>query len=68
MSSILSARRAYRSRVKPTRSAACYSTPPGGRYTLWTGDPCLAVYLWHCLTGSAAMPGLDILYCGLPLC
>jgi hypothetical protein len=33
-----------------------------GRYTLWTGDPGLAVYLWHCLTGSAAMPGLDILY------
>ena len=30
-----------------------------GRYTLWTGDPGLAVYLWHCITGEDAMPGLD---------
>lgn len=30
-----------------------------GRYTLWTGDPGLAVYLWHCLQGTAAMPALD---------
>lgn len=32
-----------------------------GRYTLWTGDPGLAVYLWHCVTGADGMPGLDIL-------
>jgi hypothetical protein len=32
-----------------------------GRYTLWTGDPGLAVYLWHCLDGSARLPALDIL-------
>jgi hypothetical protein len=32
-----------------------------GRYTLWTGDPGLAVYVWHCLTGADGMPGLDIL-------
>jgi lanthionine synthetase-like protein len=32
-----------------------------GRYTLWTGDPGLAIYLWHCLTGSSGMPGLDVL-------
>ena len=32
-----------------------------GRYTLWTGDPGLAVYLWHCLDGTAALPALDIL-------
>jgi hypothetical protein len=32
-----------------------------GRYTLWTGDPGLAVYVWHCLTGSGGMPGLDVL-------
>jgi len=32
-----------------------------GRYTLWTGDPGLAVYLWHCLTGASDMPGLDVL-------
>ena len=32
-----------------------------GRYTLWTGDPGLAVYVWHCVTGADGMPGLDIL-------
>ncbi len=32
-----------------------------GRYTLWTGDPGLAVYIWHWLKGSGGMPGLDIL-------
>lgn len=32
-----------------------------GRYTLWTGDPGLAVYLWHCLTGADGLPALDIL-------
>jgi hypothetical protein len=31
------------------------------RYSLWTGDPGLAVYLWHCLTGSGGMPALDVL-------
>jgi len=32
-----------------------------GRYTLWTGDPGLAVYLWHCLTGADTLPALDVL-------
>jgi Lanthionine synthetase C-like protein len=32
-----------------------------GRYTLWTGDAGLAVYLWHCLDGRADLPALDIL-------
>ncbi len=32
-----------------------------GRYTLWTGDAGLAVYLWHCLQGAAGLPALDIL-------
>jgi len=32
-----------------------------GRYTLWNGDPGLAVYLWHCLHGAASLPALDIL-------
>ena len=32
-----------------------------GRYTLWTGDPGLAVYLWHCIAGVGSMPGLDAL-------
>jgi len=30
-----------------------------GRCTLWTGDPGLAIYLWHCATGADGMPGLD---------
>jgi lantibiotic modifying enzyme len=30
-----------------------------GRYTLWTGDCGLAVFLWDCITGSSRMPGLD---------
>ena len=32
-----------------------------GRYTLWTGDAGLAVYLWHCLDGRADLPALDTL-------
>lgn len=32
-----------------------------GRYTLWTGDAGLAIYLWHCLEGTAGLPALDIL-------
>jgi hypothetical protein len=32
-----------------------------GRYTLWTGDAGLAVYLQHCLTGADGMPGLELL-------
>jgi lantibiotic modifying enzyme len=31
-----------------------------GRYTLWTGDAGLAVYVWHCLQGLAALPALEI--------
>ena len=30
-----------------------------GRYTLWTGDLGVAVYLWQCLEGEAGMPSLD---------
>jgi lantibiotic modifying enzyme len=32
-----------------------------GRFTLWTGDPGLAVYLWHCIEAKAGLPALDIL-------
>lgn len=32
-----------------------------GRYSLWTGDAGLAVYLAHCLTGDAALPGVDLI-------
>ena len=31
-----------------------------GRYSLWTGDVGFAVYLWHCLHGTAAFPTLDV--------
>jgi hypothetical protein len=32
-----------------------------GRYTLWTGDAGLAIYLYHCLyPEEAAIPGLDL--------
>jgi hypothetical protein len=30
-----------------------------GRYSLWTGDIGLAVYLWHCLTLVPAFPTVD---------
>jgi hypothetical protein len=32
-----------------------------GRYTLWTGDPGLAVFVWHCVSGTATLPALDVL-------
>jgi hypothetical protein len=32
-----------------------------GRYTLWAGDPGLAVYLFHCLDGTARLPTLDFI-------
>jgi hypothetical protein len=31
-----------------------------GRYTLWTGDIGLAVYLWDCVTGVPRFPTVDI--------
>lgn len=32
-----------------------------GRYSLWTGDLGLAVYLWHCITTEADLPSLDVM-------
>ena len=32
-----------------------------GRYALWTGDPGLAVFLWHCIRGQGGLPGLGVL-------
>jgi hypothetical protein len=29
------------------------------RYSLWTGDPGLAIYLWHCIAGAGDVPSLD---------
>jgi hypothetical protein len=31
-----------------------------GRYSLWTGDVGLAIYLWDCLTGVPCFPNVDI--------
>lgn len=35
------------------------STYGRGRYTLWTGDIGTALYLWSCISATAAMPTLD---------
>jgi Lanthionine synthetase C-like protein len=32
------------------------------RYSLWTGDPGFAIYLWDCLRAEAQFPTLDIFY------
>ena len=32
-----------------------------GRYSLWTGDIGLAIYLWDCLTASPRFPTIDVL-------
>jgi Lanthionine synthetase C-like protein len=32
-----------------------------GRYSLWTGDAGLAVYLWHCIGGEPQFPIIDML-------
>jgi hypothetical protein len=31
-----------------------------GRYSLWTGDIGLAVYIWDCLRGEARFPTVDV--------
>jgi hypothetical protein len=33
-----------------------------GRYSLWTGDPGLAIYLWDCVRAEARFPTLDVFY------
>ena len=32
------------------------------RYSLWTGDPGFAIYLWDCLRARAEFPTLDVFY------
>jgi hypothetical protein len=32
------------------------------RYSLWTGDPGFAIYLWDCLRAEAQFPALDVFY------
>jgi hypothetical protein len=34
------------------------------RYSLWTGDLGLAIYLWNCIEGSAGFPTLDVFFAG----
>jgi hypothetical protein len=41
------------------RDAAHYGQ---GRYSLWTGDPGFAVYLWDCIRAEAAFPTLDVFH------
>lgn len=32
------------------------------RHSLWTGDPGFAIYLWHCVQGTAQFPTLDVFF------
>ena len=32
-----------------------------GRYSLWTGDVGLAIYLWDCLTAEPRFPTIDVI-------
>ncbi|MDB5361552.1 MAG: lanthionine synthetase [Rhodospirillales bacterium] len=32
-----------------------------GRYSLWTGDPGLAIYLSDCITGEPGSPTIDVI-------
>ncbi len=32
-----------------------------GRYSVWTGDPGLALVLWQCIQGTAGLPLLDLI-------
>jgi hypothetical protein len=46
-----------------TSIAQCRDAREGlgrGRYSLWTGDIGLAVYLWDCLTGVPRFPTVDV--------
>jgi lantibiotic modifying enzyme len=38
-----------------------YAAHGVGRYSLWTGDAGLAIYLWHCVQGTDRFPSLDVL-------
>lgn len=37
------------------------------RYSLWTGDPGLAIYLWDCIRAAAACPTLDVFFPARPV-
>ena len=36
------------------------------RYSLWTGDPGLAIYLWDCIHERADFPTLDTFFVPIP--
>jgi hypothetical protein len=36
------------------------------RYSLWTGDLGVAIYLWDCIRGAPAFPTLDIFFASAP--
>ena len=36
------------------------------RYSLWTGDPGFAIYLWDCLRAEAQFPTLDVFHAAEP--
>jgi hypothetical protein len=40
---------------------ACARSMARAAIRLWTGDPGLAVYLWHCIEGRGSFPCLDVL-------
>jgi hypothetical protein len=42
------------------QSAEAQATHGQGRYSVWTGDPGLALVLWQCIQGTAGLPLLDL--------
>ena len=42
------------------QSAALAAEHGQRRFTLWTGDLGLAVYLWACIAADPALPTLDV--------
>jgi len=53
--------RARRCAMHAIRQNETFTQEHGVRkYSLWTGDIGLAVYLWHCIKASAQMPTMDM--------
>jgi hypothetical protein len=46
--------------IAQTREAAARHGQ--SRYSLWTGDPGFAIYLWDCVRAEAQFPTLDVFY------
>jgi hypothetical protein len=43
------------------QAAEAQATHGQGRYSVWTGDPGLALVLWQCIQGTAGLPLLDLI-------